>query len=112
MAEFLVTLRPARPNFPATATETELAVVGEHFAYLQGLLAVGKLRHAGRTQVESPLGLVLLEAENLDEARALLAADPAVSGGVFVGEVFPYRTALREGPAQKPSILSSWNASD
>jgi uncharacterized protein YciI len=79
-------------------TEADNAAVGRHFKRLQELLKEGKLVLAGRTQDRDPMGIVILEVDTEEEARALMESDPAVVGGVMTAELFPYKVALmREG---------------
>jgi len=40
---FLSTLRPNRPDFPATMTPEEKAVMGQHQAYIRQLFDQGKI---------------------------------------------------------------------
>jgi hypothetical protein len=40
------------------------------------------------------MGIAVFEARDEAEARSILAADPAVTGGVFRGEIKPYRVSL------------------
>ena len=75
-------------------TEQKEAIVGEHFARLQGLLAEGRLILAGRTLDDNPQGLVILEVGSEEEARELMETDPAVAQGVMTAQLFPYRVAL------------------
>ena len=59
---------------------------GAHLERIERLAEAGRVRHAGPLLDESgqPVGsLVVFEAEGFDEARALAAADPYVSEGVF-----------------------------
>lgn len=97
MATFICFLQPARPTFLQDVTPAETATVDAHFAYLQDLLAKGTLVLAGRTDEPHPVGLVILRAADFDAARALVAADPAVAGGIFSARVVPYRAALGSG---------------
>ena len=58
----------------------------DHLAGLEGLETLGRIRHAGPMLDEAgqPMGSVILfEAESLEEARAIAAADPYVTRGVF-----------------------------
>lgn len=96
MQEFVYFVVPSRPTFLQDATEAELAVVAEHFEYLKGLLAAGRLVLAGRCQ-DGPPGIVVFEARDADAARQVAADDPAVRAGVFTAEVRPYRVALIRG---------------
>ena len=90
---FLIVLKPPRPTFVADATEVESAVVGEHFEYLKKLLADGVLIMAGRTD-DAEMGLVVLTADSVEAAEAIMNADPAVKAGVFSAKLYPYRLAL------------------
>ena len=93
MAHFLVIYRPPRPTFNDDATADEERVIGMHFQYLKRLLAEGKLLIAGPCE-DASMGLAVLECESQDEARSILAADPAVQGKIFTGEIKPYRVSL------------------
>ena len=93
MPHFLVIYRPPRPTFADDATPEEERVVGSHFQFLKRLLAEGKLLLAGPCE-DASMGLAVIECDNLDEARSILAADPAVQGRVFTGEIKPYRVSL------------------
>jgi len=90
---FLVIYRPPRPTFADDATPDEERVIGSHFQYLKRLLAEGKLLIAGPCE-DASMGLAVLECENQEEARSILAADPAIQGRVFTGEIKPYRVSL------------------
>ena len=90
---FLVIYRPPRPTFADDATPDEERVIGSHFQYLKRLLAEGKLLIAGPCE-DASMGLAVLECENQEEARSILAADPAIQGKVFTGEIKPYRVSL------------------
>jgi uncharacterized protein len=77
-------------------TPAELKIVGEHFAYLQGLVEAGVVLLAGRTLNSdvSAFGIVILLAESESEARRIMDNNPAVAQGVMRAELFPYRVAL------------------
>ena len=95
--EWLFFLEPARDDFfESGATEQEERTIGEHFKYLQRLLAEGKLILAGRCQDGAP-GIVVVEAPDEAAAKQLLAGDPAIHAGVFKGKLRPFRTALLRG---------------
>jgi uncharacterized protein len=97
MEQFLCFLRPTRENFIQTSTQEESAIVGEHFAYLQELLAEGKLILAGRTQTDAPVGISIFCADSLEQAHQIAQIDPAVVKGVFHAEVHPFSVALMKG---------------
>ena len=77
-----------------TAGEQEL--VGRHFSYLKELTETGTVLLAGRTTNTDPssFGIVVFEAENEAAAIQVMNKDPAVAGGVFRAELFPYSIAL------------------
>lgn len=100
MNQFAYVLRPTRSRMLTEGpTEDEARLVGEHFAYLQGLLAAGSLKMAGRATDagERTFGIVVFEAVDSAAAASLMAADPAVRGGVMGAELFPFRIALLAG---------------
>jgi uncharacterized protein YciI len=78
------------------STTQEDEIVGQHFAYLQSLMAAGTLILAGRTQTTDPdsFGIIIFRAKTDAAARAVVNADPAVKAGVFKARLFPYRVAL------------------
>lgn len=101
--QFVHVLRPVPALCrPEAWTERENCIVEEHFRRLQALLTEGRLILAGKTDGldARTFGLVLFEAASEEEARAIMAADPAVAGGIMTAELFPYRVALsRKGLA-------------
>lgn len=58
--------------------------LGPHDRYMRGLLKDGTLVAAGRFTRENG-GMAVIRAANRAEAQAVLAADPAVMSGIFVG---------------------------
>jgi len=99
MAQWLYRIEPTRSEMVATPTERDQQLVAAHFAYLVELRDRGILILAGRTQVdEGTFGLVIYTAGDAAAARAIADADPAVAGGVFAAEVYPYAIAVaRDG---------------
>ena len=96
MSEFLYRLHPTRPamlTHGLTAAEQE--AVAAHVAYLQRLAAAGVVLLFGRTQTTdaATFGIVIFRAGSLDEARQVMADDPAVRERVMQAEVFPFRIA-------------------
>jgi uncharacterized protein YciI len=97
MAEFIYFVEPTRIDFIKTATEAELAIVGEHADFLRRKLACGELILVGRTQDETPVGVCIFEATDAAGADAFMREDPAIGKGVFVGSVRPYHVFLMRG---------------
>ena len=98
---FLYTLTPRRlAMLTEGATPDEQALAGHHWAYSQALLADGTLIFAGRTLNRDPstFAFAVVRAPSLDAARVIAERDPAVAGGVFATEVFPFQ----------PMLMSTW----
>ena len=94
---FLYTLRPVRlAMLTDGATPDEQALAAQHWSYSQELLTQGTLIFAGRTLHRDPttFAFAVVRAPSLDAARALAERDPAVAGGVFATEVFPFQPML------------------
>jgi uncharacterized protein YciI len=94
---FLYTLRPRRlAMLTEGATPEEQALAARHWGYSQELLTRGTLIFAGRTLHREPpsFAFVVIRAASLDDARAIAEVDPAVAGGVFATEVFPFQPML------------------
>jgi uncharacterized protein YciI len=95
--EFLYMIKPTRKDMLATGpTSAEDRVIAEHFAYLKDLADQGMVVLAGRslTTDEHSFGIVIFRAPSRDQARDIMARDPAVAEGVMRAELFPYRIAL------------------
>ncbi len=97
---FLCRLLGTRPDWPDAMTEEEQRVMGEHFVYLRRLTWAGKVLLAG--PVMEGWGLVALETEDEEEARAILAADPSVLAGVHTFEMGPFVASLLHGRDREP----------
>jgi uncharacterized protein len=98
MQEFLYKLQLARGDMLRTGpTDSEQAVVGEHFAYLQDLNAQGVIILVGRTlnTDENTMGLTIFRAESEDAARQIMNGDPAVKKGVMTATLYPFRVVLQ-----------------
>ena len=93
--QWIYVVRPARPDFVKTKTSAEEKLVAKHFDYLTDLLHASKLILAGPC-LDGAFSLVILRVENEAEARALVAQDPAVAGGIFTADLHPFRVSLYE----------------
>ncbi|MCW1970338.1 MAG: YciI family protein [Anaerolineae bacterium] len=94
---WLNTLRVTRPDMLTQGpNEREQRIVGEHFAYWQGLTQQGIALLVGRTQDAGPqtIGLAIFAAPDEASAIALCQADPTVANDVMGSTVQPYRIAL------------------
>ena len=97
MPQFVYRIQPERLGMLTDGpTELEAKVIGEHFAYLENLVATGTVLMAGRTlnADESTFGIVILVAESEASAAELVREDPAVKHGVMRAQLFPSRVAL------------------
>jgi uncharacterized protein len=106
MQQFLCRLQPVRLGMLTDGpTEQEAQIVGQHFAYLQQLVADGTLLMAGRTlnDDERTFGIVIFLGESHARAEKIVGDDPAVRQGVMRAELFPYRIALwsSQGPPEE-----------
>ena len=98
--QFLYRIQPTRAAMLAEGSPPqEDALVAQHFQRLQYLLAQGVVILAGRTLNTDPtsFGIVIFNAESEEAARQIMHDDPAVRGGVFSAQLFPYRVALIAG---------------
>lgn len=89
----LALLTPTRPGFHRDPSVEELQALGEHFSYLKGLAAAGRVVLAGPAE-DGSLGLVVFPRDDTAAAQELMAKDPCVVGGVMRCEVRPFRMAL------------------
>ena len=81
---YLFLYRPG-PAWKADRPMTEQGL-GPHFRYLKGLLEQGRLFGAGPL-LDNDGGLAIVRAANLEDARAMLAADPAIASRIFEADV-------------------------
>lgn len=87
---YVIMLRPA-DKYGGPETEE---IVSKHFNYLKSFLEDGKLTLAGRFS-EILIGLAMIQAESREEALDIMRKDPAIKAGIFHGELYPWRIALR-----------------
>jgi len=80
---YFTTATPNRPDFVKNPDETEMAVLGEHFAYFKGLQKDGKAYFAGSAMdQERTYGFYIFTTENEEEVREILENDPAYKKGI------------------------------
>jgi len=75
--------------------------LGQHGAYMKKLFEEGRLL-AGGPMLDADGGLAIVRAASLEEAKAIFAIDPALTAGVFVGEIHAWRPAFGAGAALTP----------
>ena len=79
------------PAWDKAKAPGEQPYFADHSKNLRDLRAEGRLVLGGRY---SDVGLVLVRAATLDEARALVDRDPSVKNGTFAAEVHPFRAFM------------------
>ncbi len=62
--------------------------LGDHFHYIKALDEAGRIAMAG--PVGDDAGMIILWAESLADAARIVAADPAVTAGLFIGDAQPF----------------------
>ena len=69
-----------------------------HFLRLKEDYEKGLVIHVGRTEdpTKDGFGIVIFYAENIEDAKTYMLADPAVKGGQMTAEVFPYKQAFHQ----------------
>ena len=72
-----------------------------HAAYIRKLTADGKVV-AGGPWVGAEGGMAIVRAASAEEARAILAADPAITGGVFTAELQTWDPLIDSGKPLRP----------
>ena len=83
---FAVEIRTG-PQWNAALPPNQQAFMREHSAHLSRLREEGRIRIGARY---GEIGLVLLEAASIEEARAWMDADLSMRGGTFRFEIHPF----------------------
>jgi uncharacterized protein YciI len=74
--------------------------LGPHAAYWTRLAREGRAIGAGPF-LDIDGGMAMVSAASIEEARAVVAADPAITSGVFVAQLHPWSPRIR-GPGELP----------
>lgn len=87
MRQYVLVILKTGPN-PMPEGEPRKAMFAGHFANMERLAKAGKLALAGpfAKDPDGWRGLFVLAVDDLEQARALVATDPAVAQGEFVAE--------------------------
>ena len=85
-------------------TEQDL---GAHRAYIADLHARGQVQLGGAFLDDAGGGFGVVRAKDRDEAVAMLAADPAIKEGIFIGEVRPWHAVFDEAEDLLAAISQS-----
>ncbi len=91
---FAIRLIAPRPTFVEDMTDEERAMMAEHGRYWRQLLADGVAVVFGPVlDPAGPYGLAVVEVDDQEHAGRVIAADPAVRGGIKT-EVYPMLNAI------------------
>jgi uncharacterized protein YciI len=90
---FISTLRPKRPDFLATMTDQEKAVMGQHMAYTKHLFDRGKIIQSGAA-TDGAIGIIVWRVDSAEEIQRIYDNDPAVKAGIGYPERHPFRIGL------------------
>jgi len=93
MPTYIYKITPVRSGFEGGMSEAEEQAMSLHFDYLKRLLAEGRLFLAGPC-VDAAFGIVIFDAESIEQARSLTADDPAVAAGIVTADVHEFRISL------------------
>lgn len=95
---YMVKLLPPRPTFNVDANDHELDLMRAHGMYWRQHIACGLVVAFGPVLgPDGAFGVGLLRAENEEEVRQFLAADPALRGGIgLVAEMYPMAALITE----------------
>lgn len=93
---FMYVLEPLGFAAPDEMTASQQRIAASHFEYLKGLARDRVVLQAGRTE-GAEMGIVVMETDGEDTARAIMEADPAVKHGLMRATLYPYRLALLRG---------------
>jgi len=91
--EFISIMRPKHPDFIATMTPEEKAVMGEHISYAKQLFDEGKIILGGAA-IDGTIGILVLRVDSAEEAKVIYDNDPAVIAGIGYTELHPFRVGM------------------
>ena len=100
MHHYLYLLHPTRPDMLRSGlSDHEAECISQHTCYLDDLCLAGKVTLFGRTTADNgqDFAMVLVMTGIESEARAIMQADPVVSGGVMVAQLYPFRVTGMRG---------------
>jgi len=83
-----------RPTWPFDMTPAEEKIMDEHFERLKRLTMEKKVLMAGPCFDKPVFGLAILQVTDENEARAIMADDPAVKAGLMTFELAPLKLSL------------------
>jgi uncharacterized protein YciI len=93
MFTFIYVLKLVGDRTPEKLSNTDEAIVDEHFEYLKKGLSDGVVCLAGRC-LDGEFGIVIFNADSMEHAMQFMKSDSAVMNGVMEAELHPFRIAL------------------
>ncbi len=88
MTTYVFRLQVSRPSFALDMSDEEREIMGRHAAHWQPHVEAGRMVVFGPVlDSTGSWGLGVIEADDEDELRAFVAADPAVTTGTATIEV-------------------------
>ncbi len=91
---FALKLIPCRPTFSQDMTPEERAIMMEHITYWKDLMDKDKVIVFGPVMdPKGTYGLGVIEAENEEEVKAIIANDPATKINTY--EFYPMRAVVK-----------------
>ncbi len=96
MKEYIYLIHPLRHEFFKNPTQLESQVMEAHYAYLERATSLGTVLLAGPC-LDETFGVVVLRADDDDEAREFMLNDPSVSSNVMMAELHPMKISLMKG---------------
>jgi len=90
---YYVELLGTRNGWPDNMTAAEEQIMEEHYFYLRGLVAKGKVLLAGPV-IEKRFGLIILQVHSETEARHIMDNEPSVMKGVHIYTLTPMVASL------------------
>jgi uncharacterized protein len=92
---FVYRLIPPRPTFHLDMSDAERAIINEHVRYWEAETAAGNVVVYGPVVSEAgSWGLGVFTAEDVQGARDVLDADPAISSGLATAELASMAVAV------------------
>jgi uncharacterized protein len=89
--------RIVRPGMATNPTPDEQRIMAEHFEYLKARLSEGQLVLAGPC-LDAAFGVVIFYAEDDEDARQFMEADPAIAHGLMTADLRPFKISLHRAP--------------
>ncbi|MBD3195759.1 MAG: hypothetical protein GF317_11925 [Candidatus Lokiarchaeota archaeon] len=96
LKQFIAIIKPFREDFLTNPDDEEMAIMSQHFEYLQNLMKKGLILLAGPTTNEkNPFGIIILNVNSKNKAEKLIRNDPSIRLQIQkLIELEPFRVSL------------------